>query len=247
MRVSTAGMFLAYCVESTKGVRPVAGYKIIPEVKSMPSFNPAPETIQSTTLLETEYHTYVEGLRDLGGALEYGANLTDDLMTFWENLLAEFDTAQATDKAMWFCVVHPKLAKAIFFEGDPAPIGLNEAAVGGMAETTLYITPNSAPIMAAKPSITTTGDTTLGGLMVGTNVLTPFFNPHVLNYTAATTNASDAIVATPNDSDATVAITSTDATISTGTATWAAGENTVKVTVTNGGASTEYTIVVTKS
>lgn len=152
-RVSTAGMYLCYCVETTKGTRPTTGYKIIPEVKSMPSFNPAPETIQSTTLLETEYHTYVEGLKDLGGALEYGANLTDDLMDFWDTLLDEFDTAEEEGKAMWFAVVHPKLTKAIFFEGDPSPIGLNEAAVGGMAETTLYITPNSAPIMEAKPTL----------------------------------------------------------------------------------------------
>jgi hypothetical protein len=37
----------------------------------MPSFNPAPNTIDSTTLAETEYMTYVKGLKDLGGALEY--------------------------------------------------------------------------------------------------------------------------------------------------------------------------------
>lgn len=161
-RVSTAGMYLCYCVESTIGTRPVTGYKVIPEVKSMPSFNPAPETIQSTTLLETEYHTYVEGLKDLGGALEYGANMTDDLLDFWDDLLDEYDEAVTAGKAMWFCVVHPKLSKAIFFQGDPANIGLNEAEVGGMAETTLYITPNSAPIMEAKPTLAS-GQTVLGG------------------------------------------------------------------------------------
>lgn len=53
-RVSTAGMFLCWCAETTKGTRPTSGYSIIPEIKSMPSFNPQPETIQSTTLLETE-------------------------------------------------------------------------------------------------------------------------------------------------------------------------------------------------
>lgn len=153
-RVSTAGMYLCYCVESTKGTRPTSGYQIIPEIKSMPSFNPSPNTIDSTTLLETEYMTYVKGLKDLGGALEYGANLTDDLVDFWETLLTAYDTASAEGKAMWFAVVHPKLAKATFYQGEPAPIGFNEASVGAMAETTLYITPNSAPIMEAKPSVT---------------------------------------------------------------------------------------------
>lgn len=153
-RVSTAGMYLCYCVETTKGTRPTSGYQIVPEVKSMPSFNPAPNNIDSTTLLETEYMTYVKGLKDLGGALEYGANLTDDLVDFWEDLLTAYTSAASEDKATWFAVVHPKLAKATFYKGEPAPIGFNEAAIGAMAETTLYITPNSAPIMEAKPSVT---------------------------------------------------------------------------------------------
>lgn len=159
-RYSTAGMYLCYAVEATKGTRPTSGYTTIPEIKSMPSFNPAPDTIDSTTLLETEYRTYVEGLKDLGGALEYGANLTEDLITAWATCNTAHDTAAASDLATWFAVVHPKLTNAVFFKGDPSPLGLNEASVGSMAETTLYITPNSAPTWAAKP---TTSQTVLGG------------------------------------------------------------------------------------
>ena len=246
-RYSTAGMFLCYAVETTKGTRPTSGYTVIPEIKTMPSFNPSPETIDSTTLLETEYKTYVEGLKDLGGALEYGANLTADLIDIWAACNAAHDTAAASDKATWFAVVHPKLANAVFFEGDPSPLGLNEASVGSMAETTLYITPNSAPMWAAKPSVTASGNANLGSLIVGTNVLAPFFNPGITEYTAATTNASDLIVATPEDNGASVAITSSDATISTNTATWAAGENTVNIAVTNGGTTKTYKVVVTKT
>lgn len=151
-RLSTAGMSLMYAVESSAGTRPTSGYKAIPEIKSMPSFNPAPNTIDSTTLAETEYMTYVKGLKDLGGALEYGANLTEDLITFWDTLMDEYDTATAAGKSVWFAVVHPKLSKATYYVGEPAPIGFNEAEVGAMAETTLYITPNSAPIMDNKPT-----------------------------------------------------------------------------------------------
>lgn len=151
-RLSTAGMSLMYAVEATKGTRPTTGYKVIPEIKTMPSFNPAPNTIDSTTLAETEYMTYVKGLKDLGGALEYGANLTEDLIEFWDELLDAYDTASAAGLSVWFAVVHPKLSKATFYVGEPAPIGFNEATVGSMAETTLYITPNSAPIMEAKPT-----------------------------------------------------------------------------------------------
>lgn len=162
-RFSTAGMYLCYAVETTKGTRPTSGYTLIPEIKTMPSFNPAPDTIDSTTLLETEYRTYVEGLKDLGGSLEYGANLTADLIEVWETCNSAHDAAVAEDKATWFAVVHPKLAKAVFFQGDPSPLGLNEASVGSMAETTLYITPNSAPTWETKPTLTNASNTVLGG------------------------------------------------------------------------------------
>ena len=83
-RFSTASLKLYYVVEATAGTRPTTGLTKIPEIKSVPSFNPSPETIDSTTLEETEYRTYVEGLKDLGGALEFSANITADLITAWE-------------------------------------------------------------------------------------------------------------------------------------------------------------------
>lgn len=151
-RFSTAGMWLGYAAEATAGTRPTSGYTKIPEIKSIPSFNPSPETIESTTLDETEYKTYVKGLKDLGGALEFKANMTDDLATAWSTLLTAFDTAVAAGKKVWFVIVHPKLTNATYFTGDPSGIGLDEAAVGSMAETTLYITPTGAPTMQAKPT-----------------------------------------------------------------------------------------------
>ena len=159
-RYSTAGMYLCYCIGSETST-PTSGYTVIPEIKTMPSFNPAPDVIDSTTLLETEYRTYVEGLKDLGGALEYVANLTEDLITAWASCNTAHDS-MATGSAMWFAVVHPKLTSAVFFQGDPSPLGLNEASGGSMAETTLYITPNSAPKWAAKPTVTTQSNTVLG-------------------------------------------------------------------------------------
>ena len=155
-RFSTAGMRLYYAVEATAGTMPTSGLTKIPEVKGIPSFNPAPETIDSTTLEETEYRTYVEGLKDLGGALEFTANITEDLITAWEACNAAHD-AMDSSKAMWFYIVHDSLSKAVAFEGDPSPLGLNESSVGSMLETTLYITPNSAPQWITKPTITVNG------------------------------------------------------------------------------------------
>ena len=150
-RFSTAGMRLYYAVGSSM---PTSGLTKIPEVKSIPSFNPSPETIQSTTLEETEYHTYVEGLKDLGGALEFGANLTEDLISVWGSCNSVHDS-MGTSEAMWFYIIHDGLSQAVAFEGDPSPLGLNEASVGGMLETSLYITPNTAPEWVTKPSVST--------------------------------------------------------------------------------------------
>ena len=155
-RFSTAGMHLYYAVETSAGTRPTSGLVKIPEVKTVPSFNPAPETIDSTTLEETEFRTYVESLKDLGGALEFTANITEELITAWETCNTAHDGLD-DDKAMWFYVIHDKLSKAVAFEGDPSPLGLNESAVGAMLETTLYITPNTAPQWVAKPTVTVNG------------------------------------------------------------------------------------------
>lgn len=151
-RLSTAGMLLLYAVETEKGTRPTAKYTEIPEIKSMPSFNPQPNTIQSTTLKETEYHTYVMGLKDLGGALEYGANLTQDFITAVNTMVDAYEEAAKEGNAMWFCMYHPKLNDALYYQGEPSRVSFNEAEVDAMLETTLYITPNSAPIFEAKPT-----------------------------------------------------------------------------------------------
>ena len=91
--------------------------------------------------------------------------------------------------------------------------------------------------------------TTLKSLIVGALELTPSFNQSVFGYTAETTNGSDIIVATPVDSEATVAIDLNDGTaVANGSAaTWEDGENTLEITVTNGTASRVYTVTVTKT
>ena len=63
--------------------------------------------------------TYVQGLKDLGGALEYGANLTEDLIDAWDTLMEAYDTAVEGGKQVWFAVVHPKLTNATYFVGTP--------------------------------------------------------------------------------------------------------------------------------
>lgn len=77
--------------------------------------------------------------------------------------------------------------------------------------------------------------------------LSPEFDKDVTAYTATTSNNTNKVTATPTDEDATVEISLGVVPIENGTAaTWATGENTLTVKVTNGSASTTYTVTVTK-
>lgn len=148
--LSTAGVTVGYAVEATKGTRPTSGFVVIPDIKEVPEMNPEPETLETTTLAETEYKTYIEGLKDLGGALSFIANFTTDLQTAWDELVAEYTTAKADGKSIWFEVKHPGLAKSVFFTGQPSAMGLPSMGVNAVLETNLYITPTNAPIWETK-------------------------------------------------------------------------------------------------
>ena len=146
--ISTAGVNFAYAVETTKGTRPdpeSVDYTIIPDIKEIPEMNPEPETLETTTLAETEFKTYIGGLKDLGGALSFLANYTTELEGVWEKLVEDYETATAGGLAVWFVIAHPDLEKAVYFTGQPSAMGLPAMSVNSVLETNLYITPTNAP------------------------------------------------------------------------------------------------------
>jgi hypothetical protein len=87
--LSTIGIKVSYAVETTAGTRPTADYTHIPDLKSIPSFNPSPNTADATTFDNTEYTSYVQLLKDLGGALEICALSKVKLIPFSEYAVTE--------------------------------------------------------------------------------------------------------------------------------------------------------------
>jgi len=152
IQLSTAGVTLSYAVEATANTRPVSGYAKIPEIKAIPELNPSPDSLETTTLEATEWKTYTLGLKDPGGALSFTANLTEELMTAWDGIVSAYETAKDSGKAMWFVIVIPGLEKALYFTGQPAPMGMPAMEVGAVLETSLFITPTGAPTWQAKPT-----------------------------------------------------------------------------------------------
>ena len=152
INLSTAGVQLLYAVETTANTRPTSGYTRIKGIKSTPSLNPSPETLETTTLDELEYKTYIDGLKDLGGALEFTFNLTEELIGKWDDLMSAYETAKASGLATWFTIVIPGLTESFYFTGNPSAMGLPETSVSAVLEITNYITPTNAPEKFAKPS-----------------------------------------------------------------------------------------------
>ncbi len=91
-------------------------------------------------------------------------------------------------------------------------------------------------------------DARLASLTIGALTLTPSFNKSVFVYAADTTNATNTISAVAMNGEAEITIMNGETEVANGTsATWATGANTVTITVTIGGATETYTVIVTKS
>lgn len=87
----------------------------------------------------------------------------------------------------------------------------------------------------------------LATLSIGSLTLSPAFDDEVTAYAATTSNATNTVTATAEDAAAGVVIAVNGNSIASGgSATWVAGANTVKITVTNGVNVKVYTVTVTK-
>ena len=139
--LSTAGILVKYCTETTTGTRPTTGYTSIPDVKSIPEFGSDVNALQSTPLSATSNHTYIEGLKDSGGAIGLTVNLSDDFMTAWGSLISAYTTAASASKATWFEYAIPGMAKSFFFPGKPIALGFGGADVDEVLEDTANILP----------------------------------------------------------------------------------------------------------
>lgn len=94
----------------------------------------------------------------------------------------------------------------------------------------------------------TANDALLQSLTVGSETLTPTFDPTVMAYTITAAAATDKIEATAAQARAEIKLNLNGKNLNNGgTATWTSGSNTLTVTVKNGNAVRVYTLTVTKS
>lgn len=94
----------------------------------------------------------------------------------------------------------------------------------------------------------TANDALLQSLTVGSETLTPTFDPAVMAYTITAAAATDKIEATAAQAQAKIELNLNGKNLNNGgTAAWTSGSNTLTVTVKNGNAVRVYTLTVTKS
>jgi len=154
--LTSAGIKISYSVETAAGTRPTtaSAYTPIAGLKEIPDMNPQPDALETTTFDDTVYKTYTQGLKDLGGTLGFNFNLTSAFVTAWESLISAYTTGATTTTplATWFCIEIPNISKALYFTGEPAPLGLSGTSVNSVLEITAYIVPSNQPVWATKPT-----------------------------------------------------------------------------------------------
>ena len=137
---STAGVKIKYKTETTAGSRPTSSYTTFSDIKTTPDMNAEPSTLDTTTFDNLEWKTAIPGLKDVGGAVAFTANLTASLKTAWKSCVSAAKSARASGKLTWFEVSIPNF-DSFYFAGMPVDMGMKGMGVDEVAEIDLYVTP----------------------------------------------------------------------------------------------------------
>ena len=139
--LSTAGITIGYCVETTVGTKPTTGYTSIPNVKSIAELNPEPATLEVTDLSDTVWKRFIPGLKDLGGAIALTVNMTKAFITAWNTAISAYSTGIASGKATWWRVTVSGVG-TFDCAGVPTAVGLPGIETDSVFEGDVYIVPN---------------------------------------------------------------------------------------------------------
>lgn len=142
MAQATAGISFGWAAGTSSDTAP-SSFTHIPGITDIPEIgNDAPETLETTSLDNLEYKTYINGLKDTGGAVGLTANDTREFRSAWDAFVA----ACKAENGAWAAITIPApLNKRMVFKADAAELGFGGAAVNGVLTTTAYVTPLSEP------------------------------------------------------------------------------------------------------
>lgn len=135
MVAKTIGTVVSLAWETEAGVRPVSGYRKWCDAKSHPDFNAERDQVETTTLCQTNNHTYEDGLVDFG-TLEFGSNMTQDTFDLFlgeDGYVAKYAEMNEQGLGLWICVHVQGINRAYYIPVKPQPFGLPEGEAGSNA------------------------------------------------------------------------------------------------------------------
>ena len=129
---TTVGMKFAYCVETTAGIRPTAGYTALNGIVSVGAITITQNPLQVTLPAETKYR-YLKGKDDISGEVEVVMYNEDTYVKGWEDMKTAAATARAAGKRTWFVFLPEGNHKAFAFTASPGILGS-----GGLSDNMIY-------------------------------------------------------------------------------------------------------------
>ena len=126
--LTSIGLKVAIAIEATAGTRPTSAYYTIPGVTDLPDLDFAPDTIETTSFDETEYKSYLPGLKDTGGNISLGANYTDYGFQMWNDIVDDL-ASDTTGKIAWILISIEGTDQKWFIPIKPVECGVPTAPV----------------------------------------------------------------------------------------------------------------------
>ena len=148
--VSSAGIVIKYCPETTAGTRPTTGYKqkatsatlnIADYVTGISGLGAEYDMLDVTPLSETVRHRFIRGLMSNDGNLSLNANINPTSRADWTAIVTEF-AALTGGKSMWWEFTLPGDTSSVFFRGEPCPVNFPDVEAASAVQGTLQIVEN---------------------------------------------------------------------------------------------------------
>lgn len=140
LELSTIGIKLSWCPETTKGTKPTTGWTEVKNITSIGELNASPEQLDVTDLSDT-WRRYIAGVKSNSGSIPIGANFTKAFQKAWSDARTAYTTAFSAEKALWWKVAVPNFGD-FYFSGEPADLGLPSVEVNSVFAGSVDITPN---------------------------------------------------------------------------------------------------------
>lgn len=125
--MSTLNITFGYGVEDTAGAKPTA-FTQLKRINSIGGITIENEQIDASALEDT-VSRYVQGRADTGGSFTIGVNFTPETNEEWKDVIAEYTTAAADGKRMWFETIIPGFNEAFFVVAQP-PTAIPQPEIG---------------------------------------------------------------------------------------------------------------------